>query len=195
MTDNDNPLIPAVLQVLRESDQRLAIHQLLQGVKAITAIPELDDDVQMALFKLNWLMMNALYQLQVTLLQEGYYLVISTLDIHLEPLQQADNRARQRQLERDPLRDYYLDWSHFSDTTREQVEALMDGVWQHYISGDQEQKAYQVLGLSSSASMQMIRRTYRRLAGLHHPDKGGDALQFMEVRQAYEVLVKARGHR
>ncbi len=147
--------------------------------------------VQLALFKLNWLMMNALYQLQLELLHEGYYLTISTLDIHLQPLSLNDEPAVNQQISRQPLRDYYLDWKHFSDTTKEEVQALLDGVWQEYISGDERDRAYAVLGLEVTASFQLIRKTYRKLAGLHHPDKGGEPSRFMEIREAYEVLRKS----
>ena len=187
-----NPLIPAVLQVLRTAGRRLAIHELLHEVKQIARIPNLDDDVQLALFKLNWLIMNALYQLQLEFLDEGYYLTISTLDIQLRPLSVSDYQAVDQQLRIESLRDYYLDWSYFSNTTKEEVQALLDGVWQEYISGDEQAKAYQVLGLETDASAQMIRKTYRKLAGQFHPDKGGDSLRFMEIREAYEVLKKVR---
>lgn len=194
MFDNShNPLKPAILQVLKNSDQRLAIHQLLQAVKETTIIPELDDDVQLALFKMNWLMMNALFQLQADLLDEGYYLKISTLDIQLLPLSRQDRTAASRQLSQQPLRDYYMDWCHFSETTREQVQAILDGVWLQYISGHSLQNAYDVLGLDTSAGVSLIRKTYRKLAGRYHPDKGGDPSRFMAVREAYEILLKARG--
>lgn len=188
----ENPLIPAVLQVLRTTQHSLAIHELLQELKLVAKIPSLDDDVQLALFKLNWLMMNALYQLQLELIDEGYHLTISTLNIQLEPLLHTSKNSLEQQLRIEPLRDYYLDWQHFSDTTKEEVQALLEGVWQEYISGDEQDKAYRVLGLEVDASLQMIRKTYRKLAGQYHPDKGGDPMQFMEIRQAYEVLRKAR---
>ncbi len=190
--EKKNPLIPAVLQVLRMADKHLAIHELLQELKLVARIPNLDDDVQLALFKLNWLMMNALYELQDEFIQEGYYLSVSTLDIHLSPLMEAGVESTNQEISRQPLRDYYLDWRHFSDTTKEEVQALLDGVWQEYISGDEQEKAYTVLGLEVDASFQMIRKTYRKLAGQYHPDKGGDAIRFMEIREAYEVLRKAR---
>lgn len=190
--DKDNPLVPVILQVIRTANKRLAIHELLQELKALSKIPSLDDDVQLALFKLNWLMMNALYQLQLELLEAGYYLHISTLDIHLRPLQAQTQESVNQEISLQPLRAYYLDWSHFSDTTKEEVQALLEGVWQEYISGDEQEKAYQVLGLEVDASFQLIRKTYRKLAGRYHPDKGGDPIKFMEIREAYEVLRKAR---
>lgn len=190
--DSENPLTLAILQILRSAGKPLAIHELLQELKTATKLPSLDDDVQMALFKLNWLMMNALYQLQLELVEDGFYLEVSTLDIHLESLRNNKKESLDQAISSQPLRDYYLDWTHFSDTTKEEVQALLDGVWQDYISDFEQNEAYTALGLETDASFAMIRKTYRKLAGRYHPDKGGDPEVFMEIREAYEVLRKAR---
>lgn len=47
---------------------------------------------------------------------------------------------------------------------------------------------YSILGVAKSASKQDIKTAYRKLAGKHHPDKGGDAEQFKKITEAYEVL-------
>lgn len=49
--------------------------------------------------------------------------------------------------------------------------------------------ARQVLGVSSDAGADDIRRAYRRLARRHHPDAGGDASEFHRINQAAEVLL------
>ena len=188
---DNNPLIPAILQVLREQQAPIAIHYLLAEVKKITELPSLDDDPQLALFKLNWLMMNALFQLQQACFSDGYYLHISTLDIHLRPYQVIDQRSLESQISCQPLKQYYLDWQHFSHTTREEVQALLDGMWAYYTRADALQNAYHVLGLTQGVGFAQIRKAYRSLASRFHPDRGGDAVEFIRVREAYEVLTKA----
>ncbi|CAJ1389490.1 unnamed protein product, partial [Effrenium voratum] len=47
---------------------------------------------------------------------------------------------------------------------------------------------YDALELARDASPAEVKRSYRRLAALHHPDKGGDQERFKEVSFAYEVL-------
>jgi DnaJ-class molecular chaperone len=47
---------------------------------------------------------------------------------------------------------------------------------------------YQVLGIDATANADEIKRAYRKLAGQHHPDKGGDTQKFQEIQKAYEVL-------
>jgi DnaJ domain len=49
-----------------------------------------------------------------------------------------------------------------------------------------------VLGLDWDVQdLAEIKKAYRSLASLHHPDKGGDSKRFVAVRQAYEQLTKS----
>lgn len=48
--------------------------------------------------------------------------------------------------------------------------------------------AYQVLGVSESASDEEIVAAYRRLVMIHHPDRGGDPDEFLAVKKAFESL-------
>lgn len=47
---------------------------------------------------------------------------------------------------------------------------------------------YQTLGVARNADPQEIKKAYRKLAGKHHPDKGGDEAEFKKIQEAYEGL-------
>ena len=47
---------------------------------------------------------------------------------------------------------------------------------------------YDILGIPKNTSPTEIKKTYRKLAMLHHPDKGGDSDRFKDINEAYETL-------
>ncbi|MBA7473503.1 Co-chaperone protein DjlA [subsurface metagenome] len=52
--------------------------------------------------------------------------------------------------------------------------------------------AYAVLGLSQTASSEEVKRNYRSLAAIFHPDKGGYREAMVLLNQAYERIQKHR---
>lgn len=49
---------------------------------------------------------------------------------------------------------------------------------------------YEILGISPDASKEEIKKAFRKLAHIHHPDKGGDEKKFKEINNAYTELMK-----
>ncbi len=50
---------------------------------------------------------------------------------------------------------------------------------------------YAALGLSSTATLAEVKKAYRQLAALHHPDRNpaaGAAVRFRGVQEAYDIL-------
>jgi len=50
------------------------------------------------------------------------------------------------------------------------------------------QNFYQTLGVSENATQDEIKKVYRKLSKIHHPDKGGDENEFKKISEAYDIL-------
>jgi curved DNA-binding protein len=51
-----------------------------------------------------------------------------------------------------------------------------------------EKNYYEVLGVKADASIDEIKKAFKKLARKHHPDAGGDEARFKDISEAYEVL-------
>lgn len=185
-----NPLLAPLLTLLWQASGSYKVHELLAELRRQEVIPPLPGDEQLQLFRLNFLIMNALYQLQAELHGEGWWLVISTLDIRLEPLITREGGSALAQGE--ALRSYYLDWQVFWQTDREEVKALLGSFWQACERDEHRAEALTLFALPTGAQPDVIRRRWRELALQHHPDRGGDADTFIRLRWAWEHLKSAK---
>lgn len=50
-------------------------------------------------------------------------------------------------------------------------------------------EAITILHIKHGASKEEIKKAFTKLAHIHHPDKGGEAKKFIEVKQAYDFLM------
>jgi DnaJ-domain-containing protein 1 len=185
----ENPLIVAVLEILNEADDAISEHQLMKALEQENVcFSELAESQHLALFQKHFLIMNALYQLQQHLLDEQVYLHISPLAIYMRPANIEPVQLLPELNSDEHLRSYYTDWQNFQQASEHQVDKLLDQFWQLYLVQDKKLDAYQLLDLPVDASWPEVQKSYRQLAAQHHPDRGGDAVQFMEIREAYEIL-------
>jgi len=49
---------------------------------------------------------------------------------------------------------------------------------------------YQILKVRPNAKLEEIKKAYRKLVKIHHPDKGGNSAVMLEVNSAWEILKK-----
>ena len=49
---------------------------------------------------------------------------------------------------------------------------------------------YQILKVHPNAKLEDIKKAYRKLVKIHHPDKGGDSKLILEINAAWEILKK-----
>ncbi|OLQ91019.1 molecular chaperone DnaJ [Vibrio panuliri] len=191
----ENPLLWPIFEVLKKRPNGWKVHTLASELIALELMPVLDEKPEKDLFKRNFLIMNALYQLQETLYPD-HYVQVEAMDIAL-----LSNRGVVHRLSldnQDPLRDYYTQWQHY-EAEQGEIRRLLDEFWTRYRDfvgstqakfGDvTRDKALRVFELSEGASELEIRKRWRKLALKWHPDRqNGDSEKFRLVCEAWNVL-------
>ena len=219
---SENPLCVVVLSILKETNEPVSLYSLMQRIEeagyslvnnneagcdtAGNVDEENTDEVKplsdsLRLFRKNFVVMNALYQIKKSLQDTGYKLSISSLSITLteESSHKGQNLALDG-LDEDirvdsALSDYYLDWGNYRASNQKLVDDLLGNFWKHFTKyntfcADKDKRSYalKVLGVESDASWKNIKEAYRNKVAMYHPDKGGTSAQFIEIREAYQIL-------
>lgn len=182
-----NPLIIPILEFLREQHSSCSLLDLVKLCEPdFLSLIGKDVDLQIVIFQKNFFVMNALYQIQSDIESEGFLLIISPMEISMVP---SRAEAKRGLATRDTdLARYYLDWANLNNITVADVEALFASFWQRYRAEDKLDAALTVLGLAHNVDWFEIRQAYQRKIAISHPDKGGCAEDFIEIRKAYEIL-------
>ncbi len=187
----ENPLLWPILEILRAQSTGWKVHILARELTEQGYIHQLDASPEKDLFKRNYLIMNALYQLQETVYPEQW-LCVDAMNISLIQLTELPRHDIDVN---DPLREYYLDWSHY-EANEDEVRRLLNQFWQtyqRYIGGNgtsmDRAKALDLFELDTSASRGEIRKQWRKLAFRWHPDReNGNPERFRVLCEAWNVL-------
>ena len=200
---NDNPLALSVLGILKNSQSHISLYQLMKILEQSGYDLDQSSDStsqELKLFRKNFVVMNALYGLRKDLNGSGYYLIISSLMIQVISASENNSNSLITQYREDEkvyqsLSDYYLNWDNFHQTDEQDIAGLLTQFWNRYKEYDQQNNevdkrldSIQLLGLQSTASWKDIQHAYRQLVTVYHPDKGGNSLKFIKIREAYLFL-------
>ena len=185
-----NPLIDEIFELLLQKKVWM-VHTLAAELQQRKMINTLDVAPDRDLFKRNFLIMNALYQLQQQIMPKQQ-LLISGLQIQF--ITTASNTLIKNT---DPLRDYYLDWQNF-ETSSAEIDTLLTQFWQRFTK---HSKSAQIIDLdthkqllikwqlSQQSTLKEVQKRWRQLALQCHPDKAvGNAEKFKQLKCEYEQL-------
>lgn len=188
----ENPLLWPIMEVLKQKPSGWKVHTLATHLNELGFVPVLDQIPEKELFKKNFLIMNALYQLQETLYPDNW-LQVQAMDIELMcGRYHGSTHAIDYQ---DPLREYYIDWSNY-EAEEGEVKRLLNEFWNRYkkyvggVETDMDRShALSLFELPLDASPEEIRKQWRRLALRWHPDRDqGNTAQFQRLCEAWHVL-------
>ncbi len=191
----ENPLVWPLFEVLQEAGQEWKVHTLSSHLIEKGLLTQLDESPDKDLFKRNFLIMNALYQLQTELHPEQW-LQVEAMNIQLFSLVETEGSTQAIDTTH-PLREYYLEWTNYQ-VEEDEVKRLLNEFWSNYrrylggsraVASMDRIQALKLFGLSESATGKDIRKQWRKLAMQHHPDReSGDADKFRVMCEAWNVL-------
>lgn len=185
---HDNPLSQTIFECLLQTSH-WKIHTLATYLCDNHHIKQLDLNYDKNIFKKNFIIMNALYQLDDELSNHGYSLIIETLDIRLTKLSNTLIHSNR-------LKNYYLNWHNFNTDIKE-INALLDSFWQSHLiktvkyshTKEEVDSAFSFFDLPKNATAEQITKQWKALALKFHPDKtSGNKSKFQQLQAQWQVL-------
>ena len=141
------------------------------------------------LFRAHFILFHLLYLLRDKLLENKVAtLEINSLKIELFPYSKVSAGLSRD----DNLRRYYLDIDNLLATESDDVYELLASFWNGLDRYENREQALSTLGLTDPVDDQEIKASFRKLAQVHHPDKGGSAETFQILCAAAQSLLPGR---
>jgi hypothetical protein len=184
-------LVQIVEQALQQLGSPLTEFELMQYLDKHHpeefSKPDFND--ALLLFQHHFILRHIVYLLQTQWFDQKNLLI----DVELVKISWTSLRPSNTQslAQHDNLKTYYLDLNNLEKENNDSIQQKLNRFWQRYKQFNQNEEALIALGLENltqKATPLQIKKQYQRLANTHHPDKGGDALNFQKIRWAYEVL-------
>jgi hypothetical protein len=193
---NNNLLVPIIRRLLLECQGRIKLTDLYsQAKEALDGIIKNAPDQHFLLntFSENFLLMNAVYQIQQHDFDAGYYLLFDGLYIHYQSIEKCEAFGMELSQPKDVMADYYLDWSNYDAVELSELQNMMQQFWSRFSDSDQLSQAYETLEIDANDQQgitpKLIKKQFKKLSLTHHPDKGGDQTQFVAVQRAYQTAM------
>jgi len=162
-------------------------HELLSelSINAVTPFDQFNIQHSKDLFSAHFLLMHALYHLQLNYLEtKQYCLTIKAIKVERLDFSSGTDSL----IQHDPLREYYLDIKHYFETSEAEVNDLLNTFWTKFLAQEDKQQALDTLELPADSDYPSVKKQYRLLAQQHHPDKGGCGQQFAKISAAKRIL-------
>jgi len=184
-------IIQAIAAFLdQEAKPSYSEHEIINhlGKAKVEPFDQLNISHSKDLFSAHFLCMHCLYHLQNRYFeQKSFNLQMTLTRISRTVYLQSESGLQNH----DAVKHYYLDMSHYFETSEEDVNNLLDGFWKKFLAQDDKQAALVILELTPDANYDEVKQQYRRLAQKHHPDKGGDTKVFKKISAAKQLLDRA----
>lgn len=186
-THKANPLVTDILPLLLDG-KVWKIHELAAHLAQENTLTALKSNELSELAQRNFLIMNALFQLQEDFISRGCYLSISSLHIQL-----IYDHSSTLAINDNELKSYYLDWQNYHLSNEEVAELLSQfaPLWQKQVIDEATMtELSQRWQLALPLTATKVKKRWRVLAHQVHPDKkAGDAQRFKNLHLEYQQLL------
>ena len=149
----------------------------------------------LVLFQQHFLLFHALHKLNDQLhAEQAGELLIGALNIQWLPNNSVNKvnslvgHITSELVKSDPLREYYLDIKNLQDTSSEDVDDLLASFWMNMNDDGEKTSALALFELDEPCDLVMIKKRYRELLSIHHPDKGGSVEMTQSLNDAMAIL-------
>jgi DNA-J related protein len=176
-----------IIDFIKAHPPKVTEYQLLSHIE--NERPQFFDSCSQrpCLFKKHFKLFNLLYAIDDQLILEGMKLNISALNISL-----ISNSTSKTQVgEFDLLRDFYLDEKNF-DLDESEISEMLELFWRKILANQDLSQYLKVLQISQNENFDRnkVKRQFNKLAFELHPDRGGSAAQFSELRNAFKQVMR-----
>lgn len=173
------------LDILRKNSNNISEFDLIKKLQEDGCMEEFSFRDTQKMFENHFLLYHCLYELRDDLLfnKEGV-INITSISINLEKYFPADQSIT----EKDQLADYYKNIANIKDGDASTLTNLLDQFWDKYDKSDKLTWALKILDLPLEATANDVRKRYRCLAKIHHPDRGSKDGRFKEINRAMNIL-------
>jgi len=186
---NDHAFFTSVETLLDEYPGGVKEYDLMRRLDETGVFRALEAEAgsSLLLFQKHFILFHVLYAInRQRVADKRGALQISPLLIRPLEYVEADTQMG----EVDHLSEYYLDIENLVSATEESVNELLDVFWLKFSRQEKRADALGVLGLNDPVSDGEIIKRYRKLASVHHPDRGGDKDKIQAINEAYALLIR-----
>ncbi len=179
----------AIYSILETHPNGITEYQLIHLLQQEGVLSFGDNSLNqpLILFRIHFLIFHLLYHIKLAQLQKKQDLFISALNIKF--IDYVPGHSGLSPIDR--LMHFYLDLSYWTSIKESDVEDWLYQFW-NKINEKEKNEALALFALSSEASEELIKKTYRKLCMQFHPDRpSGNEDMFKKIHSAWKVLSKS----
>ncbi len=173
-----------IIEILKKSNNSIQEYKLIKKLQEKDIIQNFAYNNSQELYKIHFILFNQLYKLRDKLiLNKDGILEIQSTRISIK----SYRKGKEDIVEIDLLESFYRDMTNLKIDSHE-LDDLLNQFWKKIYFSNKKKKALEILNLEENIDFELIKKRYKNLVNLHHPDCGGDVKIMQEINEAMNIL-------